>query len=120
MADISLTRRGLIASSLVVAGTLAAMTVAPAGGFDAALAQFDASLAALNAAPDDDEELWNRLGDAHADAAAALAEMPAPDLRRFRAKMERVVGYYSPPRHLHDHGRPRRPAAARSGRLVPA
>lgn len=96
MAEISLTRREVIASSLLVAGALACgASVAPASGFDAAVADFDASLAALNAVPEDDEDEWSRLGDAHSTAAVRLAELPAPDLRQFRAKMQRVVEYYS-------------------------
>jgi hypothetical protein len=109
MAESSLTRRGLFASSLLLAGAVAAgaaaepvaETVGPATASDdvflAALSKFDATQAAIDMAPDDDDTTWAGLTDEWTEAADALIEMPSPNLSCFRAKLDRTFKYY---RHL--------------------
>jgi len=115
MADSTLTRRGLFASSLLLAGAaatgaksaLVAASGDPAaaaadlsGGWNfnlgrAALqAEYDRTRAAINNAPDDDDTTWARLTDDWVEAADRLFRLPSETLQQHLHKMARVVEHY--------------------------
>lgn len=115
MAETSLTRRGLLASSILVAGAaatgaktaLVAATVNPAaaaadfdGGWNFNLARaalqsdYDRTMKAIDNSAAADQADWDRLTDEWVTAADRLFRLPSQNMQQHLEKMARVVQHY--------------------------